>query len=62
MTHYYSLDYIRVIAMVGILVDHAICFYGSNPLNYSGIQLGGGQCYYLLYNQRVTIRKQVGKK
>ena len=42
MDRNYSLDYIRVIAMVGILVDHAICFYGSNSLNYSGIQLGGG--------------------
>ena len=27
--------------MVGILTDHAICFYGSNTLNYSGIQIGG---------------------
>ena len=41
MERNYSLDYIRVIAMLGILVDHAICFYGSNSLNYSGIQIGG---------------------
>ena len=42
MDRNYSLDYIRVIAMLGILVDHAICFYDSNSLNYSGIQIGGG--------------------
>ena len=42
MDRNFSLDYIRVIAMVGILIDHAICFYGSNTLNYSGIQIGGG--------------------
>ena len=57
MKHYYSLDYIRVIAMVGILTDHAICFYGSNTLNYSGIQIGG-QCYYILCYKCFAIRKQ----
>lgn len=37
----YSLDWIRVIAMFGVMFDHYICSFGSKILNNIGLQIGG---------------------
>lgn len=42
MVRNYLLDYIRVLAMIGILLDHAVGYCGHNALTCSGIQIGGG--------------------
>lgn len=42
----YTLDWIRVFAMGGILLDHYLCALGSQCLNNIGMQIGvgGGNC------------------
>lgn len=37
----YNLDWIRVIAMTGVIIDHYICCLGSKVLNNIGLQMGG---------------------
>ena len=37
----YSLDWIRVIAMFGVVFDHYICNIGHKVLNNIGLQMGG---------------------
>lgn len=38
----YNLDWIRVIAMCGVLVDHYMCMFNSLSLSKLGLQIGGG--------------------
>ena len=42
MQRNYNLDWIRVIAMTGVVLDHYICSLGSNILDKAGLQIGGG--------------------
>lgn len=44
----YNLDWIRVIALIGVVLDHyMMTFKGCDALVNGGIQMGG-ECYYLL--------------
>lgn len=38
----YNLDWIRVFAMGGILLDHYLCAFDSQCLNNIGMQIGVG--------------------
>lgn len=51
MQRSYTLDYIRVIAMVGVITDHYMQYTHVDWLVNSGLQIGGGvllsSCCYL---------------
>lgn len=38
----YTIDWIRVFAMGGILLDHYLCAFGNQCLNNIGMQIGVG--------------------
>lgn len=44
----YNLDWIRVIAMFGIIVDHFISNLGCKKLEYCGLQMGGNVTIFFL--------------
>lgn len=36
-----NFDFIRVIAMAGVMIDHYICCFGYKVLENTGLQMGG---------------------
>lgn len=45
----YTLDWIRVFAMGGILLDHYLCAFGNQCLNNIGMQIGVGGNSFLYH-------------
>lgn len=57
----FNLDWIRVIAMIGVITDHYICSFGDKMLELIGLQMGGGQRNTLYFAFGTFVRYQVAR-
>lgn len=53
----YNFDWVRVIAMIGVMTDHYICCVGDKALELIGLQMGGGQRNTLHFAFGTFVRK-----